>query len=1106
MVENTKHLNKGNKEGTEDDSHTYSSDMEFTHTGSSKAIVSSDQSPPHSHPDDANCEDNAMARNSQQSTKPSNIGPGAFIPHLLEVPSSVIEIVKGVAGGVDRVVSGESTGSSSSGGSTAISSQPTPATTYSEVFDGPDNKIQFDDTTRSRPFSPPSSASSSFSGDLEIEVQPGPSFLGAPFNGLEEIEEIPEPCEDTLRGLQQCTQSINSTSTSINGCDNPLRRSSVASGSVTSDCSEIVQGSGSTLEHCDQEPFVTFKLKVIQLCHDIGLGEPLKVERMTGGGYNRVIHLTLPSKDNQDYVLRIPRYPDITESTKDQAAVLHYLAPMMPVPTVMAFDSTSDNALGNPYILQTKIMGRTASELYYNLPLNEKIELMKLVAGLITDVNALTADHPGQFIAGPSFPSLSHGPLTIPADVEITGYRFDRGGASCLPPLEKETLTSHLISAFKAREQRDIDRNSLAKAEMWDPLKKIAKEMKSAGLILNTDTDCVTWHWDLAFRNILVEKQTTGEWAITGVLDWDGLLAVPAVITRAPPTWLWINDDDRSTKYELGGCDDDIQPSRELTMDELILKGSFEQIMQRSDPNYMADTYGRGVWIRKLAQFAVHGFCTNQHYDRYEALLEEWEEHYKSLEFNPDMEESSDEEGSDVDEADESDTVSSSVASRSIASNASNASSTYEYDQEPFDTYRSKVIQLCHNIGFGEPSNVVRMAGGSYNRVIGLTFSQDSEDRHFVLRVPRSPLQEHRAYTIRDQVATLLFLGQYEFLCAPTITAIDTTTENVIKSQYVLQEKLPGKPLQDVLFSLPLAEKLELTTVVAQLLIKMENITIEEPGVLSGAQPLPWVSTSLLSSTLQPTISGFRLDNITVDLPLGKQGLASLLFNMLNSQKKNDAKCANVVLLWDKLLNILKQMEQAGFFKDSDSTNVLWHWDICARHIFVDKDESIFTTDIAELPNLDHADSNDGGTKAELADDVSGIPADQTQATSNGWKVTGIIDWDDAMSVPRVIARVPKTWLWYDENERTSDWDGNRDSPPERALTQEELAIKSHFDQIMQQADPNYLSDTYFRGVWIRRLFRCTQTGFVDGSDFERCDKLVEDWEAYFNGHILMTQ
>ncbi|TGO88811.1 hypothetical protein BPOR_0140g00030 [Botrytis porri] len=932
----------------------------------------------------------------------------------------------------------------------------TPAIVDSDSFDGRDNKPALDDTSKSPSLSPLTSI-------------------------------VPEPSDDTLEGLRQCAEFINSAPTSL----------SPAPESIKSSSSKVPRGSGSTCDWDDQEPFVTYKHKIIQLCHDLDLGEPSKIERMRGGSFNRVVCLSLPSKDNQDYVLRIPRNLDTNESTRDQVAILHYLAPLMPVPAVVAFDSTSDNVIGRPYILQGKLKGVNAGSVYYDLPSDEKKQFVKLIADIIKKLNNLKIDRPGQLVAGPSIPSISHEPLTIPTDIEVTGYRFSPHDAlEVMSSQKNQPLSSLLASIFEERKTVDEDFMDI----QWNKLLKITDEMKTAGLFSNNDTDCVVWHWDLTFRNIMVEKQSNGQWTLTGVLDWDGLLSAPSVMTRAPPVWLWIEENDRSSKWHEGLGNNDIQPARELTMEELVLKASFEQILQRADQNYMADAYGRGVWIRRLVKFALEGFGQSSHYIMLQVLVREWEAYYQSLELGSD--------GLDDDEKLES----SSVTRGSNNSNQSSASSTYEYGQEAFETYKLKVAQLFQNIGFGSPSNVERMEGGSFNRVIGLTFPGQSEDRNFVLRIPRVPFEDYELHKLRDQVATLLFLKQFDFLCVPTIEAIDSTVDNAIASQYVLQKKITGKPLGDVFPTLPLAGKLELTTLVARLLIKMEDITFEDPGVLSGAQPLPWVSTSVHQSSSPPVISGFRLNPKTVGPPLRKQGLESLLLNLISERKKDDIMCDNIVSIWNQALDVLKQMEQIGFFKDSDSTNILWNWDICSRHIFIERDDSLTpavpcsgsTSDATQPPSPDNLGDHNTESEPDINDEASQDPDSQTQATSGGWKVTGIIDWDDVMSVPRVITRVPRTWLWFDDYERTTCWNGVRETPPQRPLTEDELAIKNHFDQIMQQADPNYMNDTYFRGVWIRRLFGFTETGFHDSQHLKDFQKYMREWKNYFDGHVLM--
>ncbi|KAM0156116.1 hypothetical protein ACHAPG_005464 [Botrytis cinerea] len=94
-------------------------------------------------------------------------------------------------------------------------------------------------------------------------------------------------------------------------------------------------------------------------------------------------------------------------------------------------------------------------------------------------------------------------------------------------------------------------------------------------------------------------------------------------------------------------------------------------------------------------------------------------------------------------------------------------SSTYMHEQEPFDTYRCKVNQLCIDIGVGAAS------------------------------------------TIDPKAEITIWLQRFEFLRA----AIHTTAANSLKSPYVLQERLRGIPLDDLFFEIP--EQLSMSSAVS---------------------------------------------------------------------------------------------------------------------------------------------------------------------------------------------------------------------------------------------------------------------------------------------------
>ncbi|TGO67687.1 hypothetical protein BOTNAR_0037g00240 [Botryotinia narcissicola] len=396
--------------------------------------------------------------------------------------------------------------------------------------------------------------------------------------------------------------------------------------------------------------------------------------------------------------------------------------------------------------------------------------------------------------------------------------------------------------------------------------------------------------------------------------------------------------------------------------------------------------------------------------------------------------------------------------------NPSTISSTYMYEQEPFDTYRTKVNQLCIDIGFGEPSTIEHVDGGNYNRVIGLSFQIDSEIQRRNLRIPRKWDAWSKQTDIQNQAEIIMWLQRFAFLRVPKVLAIDTTAENSLKSPFVLQERVQGIPLDDLFFEipaqLPMSKRFEVVKAVAKFIIKLERTALDKPGKLVGTHTVPWTSTSMASSTPRIGFDSFA-QNFTESATPFEEDLASSLFNLMTAH--HDFR-TEVNANWDMLLVILREMDERQFFKSSDSTNVLWHWDLQTRHIFVKKSES------------------------------------------GQWEVSGVIDWDDVTSMPLVLTRAPRYWFWFYEeffeyaSYFTHPWDGDYDAPVDLPLNKDVTIVKEYFDRIMQEADPTYMDDTYGRGHWIRRLIRFIRLGrfgLDNPWDIERLDQFINDWDDY---------
>jgi hypothetical protein len=434
------------------------------------------------------------------------------------------------------------------------------------------------------------------------------------------------------------------------------------------------------------------------------------------------------------------------------------------------------------------------------------------------------------------------------------------------------------------------------------------------------------------------------------------------------------------------------------------------------------------------------------------------------------------------------------------ASANSRRSSTMEYEQEPFETYQHKVTQLCRDIGYGAPSEIERMKGGGYNRVIGLTLPS-GQKHDYVLRIPRSALDEVEMGEIKDQVAVTLYLSRYDFLHVPVIAAFDTTVNNVLECQYVLQERIDGIAAQDIFYTLPLPEKLQIARDVAEMLLLLESVTLERPGRLVGTGDLPDRSTVTPTSANEIKIAGYR-NNPIEDLPtMEKQPLVSLITRLLEIRKQKNLGWDEMVERCERLQTIAKKMEAAGLMRATDSNSVLWHWDLSAANVMIHRAN---TTPSEQPRNLakdfKHAvqiqsDEEDGITIKQQRGSTASPASSDPQGK---WVVSGVLDWDDALSVPLVLARKPPSWLWLDEDNRGSTWDGDRDAKPERDLTEDELLIKAYFDQTMASASPTYIEDTYHRGPWLRALAAFAIYNFEDGVYWDKYEGFVKDWEEYY--------
>ena len=95
-----------------------------------------------------------------------------------------------------------------------------------------------------------------------------------------------------------------------------------------------------------------------------------------------------------------------------------------------------------------------------------------------------------------------------------------------------------------------------------------------------------------------------------------------------------------------------------------------------------------------------------------------------------------------------------------------------------------------------EPSRKVlveRMHSGSYNRIVAIKIPKPgASDRELILRIPRT---SWFSSSPEREVATVQYVRQKTSIQAPDIIAFDFSSENILKSQYVIYSRIPGVDL-----------------------------------------------------------------------------------------------------------------------------------------------------------------------------------------------------------------------------------------------------------------------------------------------------------------------
>ncbi|KAI4091135.1 MAG: hypothetical protein L6R37_007781 [Teloschistes peruensis] len=361
-------------------------------------------------------------------------------------------------------------------------------------------------------------------------------------------------------------------------------------------------------EHLPYRPRTSLPLgvgQVVNLLESINPGKGPLVHGMIGLGTSHWV--SLQDCEDAHWILQVTSRDDKGYDARDQAALQEYLvlSTFLPVPRILAYDSTERNLLHRQYVIQTGIWGLPLADHIRWSSKMDRMYFIPTLANVMHQMENMVFQSSGRLVAA-SCIAVKKGledertdTLRMPGTIlqheaeslcliKPQPFLF-RSGAFNRETASYATLKDLMYTQFQAWYTSE---SSLEPQILYG----IAKQMSAIGLFARQEPN-VLWHREFGPNNIFVDR-TTGEWVVTGIVGWHDVLSVPRVLTRQPPEWLWTDGSRANSNSSAQHLDASAQE----------IKDAFDRYMERISPGWREDAYGTGYWIRRLARFAIDRF------------------------------------------------------------------------------------------------------------------------------------------------------------------------------------------------------------------------------------------------------------------------------------------------------------------------------------------------------------------------------------------------------------------------------------------------------------------------------------------------------------------
>ncbi|KAF7871760.1 hypothetical protein EAF04_003867 [Stromatinia cepivora] len=370
------------------------------------------------------------------------------------------------------------------------------------------------------------------------------------------------------------------------------------------------------------------------LCVDIKFASKIEeCEKFTGGNNTAILFTCLPLKAKGKgqriaCVLRTAIRNHFTTNPPTDAYLKSIVAVTqnirkslgLPIPAILAWDCTYENPIRSPYTILERVMGKTLEYEYHKLckgleyktPRNPHLERhckhAKCVAEFVAAIDKSSLPGYGVFVSHVNMANRGTS-VNVPFQISraaINGIRIPS------EPIFDKWVENILNAQMQKMMGVSVNVSADEKFKI-QKLGKIGMEMGQKGLFF--DEPAVVWHSDFYPRNIMI-KSTRNDAMLTGVIDWDDAKAVPRIMARRPPTFLWNMPDSP------------LSPEEKNT-----ITAAFNQEMEKLRPRYVQDAYFKNrVMVRALCMYAFFGVNHKYYYElSFNDLVSQWEEFMRKV-------------------------------------------------------------------------------------------------------------------------------------------------------------------------------------------------------------------------------------------------------------------------------------------------------------------------------------------------------------------------------------------------------------------------------------------------------------------------------------------